>query len=732
MANDPWAVPSAPQTPKLTLAQKAKALVQHWQTGPVEKGIEEFAALPAEGVNAILGAPQRVIAQRIAQLKKNPRGVAETTAAPLLGPIALLDPRGREEAGNEVYAAFHPNDLGPEQAAESATGVNRLMTNDPRFRGKLQNFAVRTGFQTLTDPLTVASLGTVPAGEIGLRALGRAGTRALISPNELVRTTAKNMLTNVPERTGGFTEPEIAAVNTLRQRGITQARVAHTADEALLHKYRGPLAKGVVPDEVRQRLLREPYVFGTPEMRQQAVSFGYRPTTAERSTGPLGLLNYNLKANYDPHTGMMKPQQFEDLLLGHSERTKPPKAGFEEHQAGEAEPGTLYDRLSKRLSAGRNVVRHRSTAEAMQKHLGVGPEMANGLATDEEIGGWPIAKAISRAQVDALLSTGIPHMRNVGVGGYLSLGESGITDAVRLLITGSPANEVKRLEQGAASHFGIRTPGKYSPARLLPLGFRKATTGMLDRWDTALRVARLRQVDREMPKATEFEKLDRVNQDLGAYNLKPQYVKVLQSFVGANFPQWHNYIVPTMVTRALIRNPGRVERLARGEQNANDAFLGNAPYRVTLGGPVDEGASAAADVARILSMKYPTYFGGPSSLGPASYILHPPPGKTTLPERAVEIGSSFIPFGGVGLDTFLNPYKSPIPPLPRALGGLAGVYTQKRPPQSRSRTATPISQPTAVQANPNDPWGVSAPSSTASPRQIGKPPSDPWAVATPP
>lgn len=172
------------------------------------------------------------------------------------------------------------------------------------------------------------------------------------------------------------------------------------------------------------------------------------------------------------------------------------------------------------------------------------------------------------------------------------------------MTSGIPIQLSRRLEEGGASHFGIRTPGKYTPTSFLDRyapGFhqiRKGTTGALDRWDNAVRAARLEQVDNQFPKMTEYEKLDRVNQDIGAYNLKPHYVKLLEG-IGGNFPQWHNYIVPTIVARAALRQPGRVERLARVEQLANDSFLGNAPYRVTPGGPTDEAANAIADAARL-------------------------------------------------------------------------------------------------------------------------------------
>jgi hypothetical protein len=171
-----------------------------------------------------------------------------------------------------------------------------------------------------------------------------------------------------------------------------------------------------------------------------------------------------------------------------------------------------------------------------------------------------------------------------------------------------------------------------------------------------------------------------VNQDLGAYNLKPQYVKLLQG-IGANFPQWHDYIALTAAGRALIRNPGRVERLARGEQNANDTFLKGKPYRVTMAGPNVELASALADPVRRGAARYPSYFGGPSSLGPLSGVLNPK-------ASAEEYAAGMVPFGTNLLDYFANPFKSTMPKSARAALGLAGIYAQNKP-KKKHRVSSP-------------------------------------------
>jgi hypothetical protein len=751
--NDPWAVSASEAQPTETplvirgtlgtppivnIPDIWKRLDTATNENTVYDTLKYISQLPAEQIINVLGAGERIESERLSNLKSNPAGVAATTASPLLGPVvAMLFANGRKEIGNEVYAAFHPNDPNIETASEKAAGVDKLISQDPRFRGKLQNFIVRTTFQNLKDPLNWATLGTAAGGEMFLRGLGRVGTAALKNPNDLIRGTAKMALTNTEERAGGFSEQEIAKVNTYRNREQVRARVQHTEDEALLHKYRPMLERGVVPDAVRQRLLHEPYVYGTPEMRRQAEAFGYHPTGKEQDTPPQGLLDYNLREDYDPHTGVVGSGNFEDLLLGQTSEKKTPTAGFEKQQTGEAAPESLPDRIAKRLAAGRSVVRHRATARAMEENLGVGHEMANSLAKDgEDVGGFPLGQALSKAQVDAMLATGVPHMRNVGVMGWNALGELGLAKALQRTVV-PDKNLLSRLEQGGSSHFGIRTPGKLSPARLVPLPVRKATTGLLDRWDQALRSTRLEQLDKEHPEWAEEQKLDRVNQDLGAYNLKPHYVKVLQS-IGANFPQWHNYVVPTSVARAMIRHPGRVARLSRAEENANDSFLPNAPFRVTLGGPNDEFASMAADPANVAVGKGAKYLLSPSSVGPLASNLLPQSFNAPWKQRLAETLSNFVPTGSTILDETLNPYKSPLKPLARGAAGLSGVYTQKRPPQSLARTAgqqtvAPIAP--AASANPNDPWAV-GPAAPTSP-SLGKPPApkaaatDPWAAASP-
>ena len=84
-------------------------------------------------------------------------------------------------------------------------------------------------------------------------------------------------MTNTEERGGGFTPVEIAKANSIKQKDITRGRVQHTVDADILQRNAKALHNGEIPDEIRQRLLGEPYKYGTPEMRRQALALGYRP-----------------------------------------------------------------------------------------------------------------------------------------------------------------------------------------------------------------------------------------------------------------------------------------------------------------------------------------------------------------------------------------------------------------------------------------------------------------------
>lgn len=674
------------------------------QKMPWFQSIVDFTKLPAEGVVNALGAGQRANAAVIANFPKNPRGAAEAALAtyqPLIGaPLAAADPAARKVLGEEKYAALHPNDMSAENRAEAAVHLEKLMAKDPDVWGKMRNFAVRTAFQTLTDPLTYTGAGTAHLATKLLDAYDVVSRLALLSKSSPIRTAARELTTNVPEKLeqakhavqsvgeapGKFAsrgeklkyaiaktkavaqrlpgdKETISAINTARNKGMDVTRRLQSSDAELLSKYRPWFKKATIGDWLKKNA----------EFMQK------------RGAGKI--------------QGIW-PKEIEDRLAqgrtGQEMTLFPlpePPPGVDravwEHTDAESILRDMFD--DSREQIRRNTVQdalHQNTKNLTQKQI---EAIAN---VQPEKGGATLAHKISRAQVDAMLTTGLPHMRNVGVAGYMALGEAGVAKAMFYATRGVPAALKKRLEEGGTQHFGLSEAGEIMGAIEKVPGvrqFRKVSTGALDKWDEALRAVRLEQLDKEMPMAKDFEKLDRVNQDLGAYNIRPKWVERAPAW-GANFPQWHGYVVPTMLARGLLRNPGRIGRFGRYETNFNDTFFPNERYRWTFGGPIDEGFSAAADPARIATGQYPSYFGGPSTAGLVGAVLRP--SYQPLAERAIEFGAGALPFGNSLTEGYFRQFPE-IPGVANTGAGLAGFYTQKRTPGSLRRGAT-MEQPHAA------------------------------------
>ena len=191
-----------------------------------------------------------------------------------------------------------------------------------------------------------------------------------------------------------------------------------------------------------------------------------------------------------------------------------------------------------------------------------------------------------------MLWTGIPHMRNVGIAGYMAGGSALIKDAMKFHKDGVPDHLMKMLEEGGLAHFG--GGGKMAP--------------LLKKWDDSVRAARLQQLLKD-PKFKDQPLgvlLDRVNDDIGAYS-KRTGMTMTSTSIGGQFPQWHGYIVPTMAARAYLRNPGRMARMARAEHNINEQIPGG--ERFELGGPQSEAGTALFNPLK--------YFTSPSMVGPA-------------------------------------------------------------------------------------------------------------------
>lgn len=653
----------------------------------VEKAFGNVASFPQTALLDIIGAPQRAIAGALQQDVQHhvPAGWGSGTygnyGSQLLG-----------EAGGAAYGVFHPNDPTVEAQAEQAPLIpfvensrasDLRVANPQNFLDKARNFAVDMGFQTLTDPLTYATGGLSKLGEGALEGFGRAGDRALSAEaNPTVRNVAQTFLSNATERHDGFAN-DVPTLNTTRNAWDMRKARIRSSYEQLLEKHKAALMQGITPPEIGQRHLWEPYVEGDERMRQQALAMGYKPTADEAAHAPLGLHSYNLREAYNPQTGVFTtPKDMADMpLIGEEQDVGAPRAGYEEEQTGQgAAPETLYDRTKLRFAQGAARASYVGKARDFSRKLNVGDEIAQSLAKHPPIpGGIAPLKALSNLQVEALITTGVPHMKNITVNALNSMGEAGAADGARYFMFGVPKEGMERMDLGgASSHFGVHQPRfKYSPSRIIPQSVRNVSQGALDRWDNAMRYARLKALDKSNPEMSEVDKMNRVNEDMGAYGNVPHYIKQLKG-IGANFPQWHNYIVPTSVTRAILRNPGRMARLSRYSTIGNQDLLQGANYTVNPGGPNSDYANMLTDPTRLLSGQHLSYFTSPSSIGPVASALTGGGNKPTpygISDFAQYLGQLF-PGGNILEEALSNPYHEPVSPAQRAIMSLFGIYTQ--------------------------------------------------------
>lgn len=622
--------------------------------------------LPVEGLNAVLGAPQRFVEG------------------------AMMDAAPADFKG--LYNALHPND--PRIHDEALRATTGGKNPDPRFRGKLNNLADDFAEQTLTDPLTyVPFLGEANALRRGMNA----GARAIGSK------IPQSIKTNVMPR------PELSEAYTPQGHAIhegvdeSESSIAHRqadADRALLAKHKHEIAKGVIPAPVRQRLLHERYVHGTPEVRAQAVAEGYKPTVAEMATKPSGFFT-KFREDYVPSQHVFEGES-PLLRIGEEKTSKSePFLGFELPQTNKADDAaTLFARLEDRLASGRNAVRMLRTRKRTEEEVGLAvpghdvpiPEQAfkdtkaraaanikdQSKVLDvlnsgrKQVGRAPFLSALSDAQKDALFVNALPHLvGNVVPAAYLSGGLDGVLRGAKYAATGVPGPLRDEIEKyGATSHFSKRDPAKFSPARLVPPAIRHTSQAFLDRTETGLRAGRYEQLRKQKPGENPFVTAKHVREDLGDYRNRPRYVELLRA-IGANFPQYHNYIVPTTVGRAVLNNPERVERVARASTDLNSDLLPNAGYKINTAGLVPNAARMAT--------RFPQYVTSPSSIGPlASSIVKQPsrPDDLNPINPFLEYAKGLVPFSGVVSDaTDTSKYKSKAPAALRAGLGLLGAYT---------------------------------------------------------
>lgn len=582
---------------------------------------------PIEGLGAVMGAPQRGVASMIGQAQKNPIGVAETAALPLLGPYALADPRARKQLGNLGYAYTHPNDPSIEDTAMRVTGASKLKTNRNDLLGRAQNFAVDFGFQTATDPLTLAGGGIGKGIGHGLDALGAgadAAARAtrtdaildFFKPNALVRKEYKGHDLNVYE---GTVEAQKAV-----------ARKKALGDEALLKQYAKHIASdtplAALPDPLKERIA---HLLGAT-----GIEF---PTK-----GPM------LK-RIEEFLGQAQAAERENLI----------KLNVEKH-------GLKYVQNPKNIG------------EALKNVPLLGPV----AQTVSRIG-----TGIANAGKNTMFINSLPHMGNVGVAQFLGSGLGGVAGGLGRAVTGRLGKFANELEEfGVTSHFSAREPSAIE--RHLPVVGQLATKaravsqGALDRFETGMRAQRYNQLRRAG--MDPFDAAKKVRTELFDYTNTSGASRAL-SEAGAPFPQFRLNSVPMMGANALRNAPQRLAQYARAENLTNKDLVKSRKYGIDFAKPPDS-FSQLLDFSPGfpfgLNPKSGTasYLTSPSTIGVWGAFQQDKENPQSVGQQLLTAASQYVP-GVSAIETIADwqRFPSKAPKQVRDLLNLFGSYTKNLP-----------------------------------------------------
>jgi len=703
------------------------------------------AHAPIEALDAILGAPQRYASGTI----NAAGGLGGAAKAGLFGPnpiAGITNPAARAAIGHGMQVATHPRDESLQQKNTAQTvhgvGLDASTTDVDRgveqYHGPFSSAVKALGHgtnhvardfaaQVLTDPLSYIPLvGEVVNAGRAVTVLDRAGQaakavggtdRAFVPATRSAQGIGNRVLSMGREVFGRRPElnEHLDETGRVARMGIEkkwQSKIADTlgrSDEALLRSNKPALhnvaqaADGTwqLPDAIRQRYLQEPYVYGNEEMRKAALEEGYHPTPEEAATAPEGILNYNVRSDYQT---LIQPkaaksldetpafQQFESYY-------KDGKAAFERMRR--EENGGLgadqYDIVANRLRLGRLFIQRRKVDQETEQFLAQHGGFKDGIptpvsnlshsATRYRI---PVLDSVRRAGKQAVIGNPFPHgLRNVGELAYLSGGPEAFGRGLAYATKGLDEAQVERLtNMGARTEYTRNISG---PLANVP-GLKETTAGgqvILNRLELGYRQSLLDHYDHVLGPsrsvADEYRKADLINRDLGDYHNVSRFVAALDA-IGGPFVSFRLGIVPAAVGRSIRARPNLPENVARTENdiNTDPHALGNQPQKFNLGGPVDDFARLVTDPEKFML--------SPSTIGPWALLdrLH----KTDQGDQPESAGSfaaeevrQYVPLSGVGESMFGLPYGGPSVTHPsqapsalaQALMQAFGPYLSRKP-----------------------------------------------------
>lgn len=643
--------------------------------------VDEAADDASQTLNAVLGAPQRFVAGALAA-DKDAGGLGAATPA--------------KEGSKGLYAAFHPNDSADTQRkAEQVANVERFRVAHPKsWVDNLRNFGVDYGFQTATDPLTyLGGFGLIErAGSKVIAGSGRLAEQMVTGQRGKGMQTIANAMVPNPKQYEAFTAKGRAEFQAAQEeQAAVESRLRATDDE-LLAKHKHDLKRGIVSPEVVNYI----------KNREAGVVQQY---------GPNDLFPSNV-----PRDQWTVPQEITKSGSGNKFFQAPKYPWQKNSRFDSGIPKDPYDAVKERLMATRDIAADKHFRTAAAQKLGFGQlaakgqpkpkltvaqtqalqpiqkemlrdkEMALKLLTDPQ--SWfeqffekvPFLQDLSNWQRDVLIVNGLPHMGNISFLTYLAGGPAAVARGMYLAARGGPKLQslVTRLENiGAGSHFS--TLHVHGPAALVPKPLAHLSQTMLDRVDMSMRAARLEQLDKFSPGLSDAEKAQIVRQDLGDYRNQPNYVQMAK-MLGGNFPQWHGYVVPTAVARALLRHPERVEQLQRLQTVLNQDFLTDQGYKIEFNKPGDE-------FSKMVTLPTGTgrYLTTESMIGPLSAFVRKYAPMTqedsySVSDDIVKYITELLPYESIwGPQVGLNPFHSKAPADLQSVLGVFGMSAKNIP-----------------------------------------------------
>jgi hypothetical protein len=574
-----------------------------------------------------------------------------------------------------------------------------------------------------------AVLGSKAAAPIFTRVQKAAQT---VGVSQLVQQV-KNVTSRRPEL-DEFLTPDAKA-----RRLSIESRTSHTyaqpqrdEDTKALEKHaavlgtpQGSTQAGFLQTEPGQQYLQQAYVHGTGQMRMEAEhQFGYKPRPGEAQKAPTGHLDYDIQ------------EDLNEVLSGNH---KGPKGGLAAIQkkfnpntakqtniirpAGPSLGNPLADTLAKRLALGRHTVTEAITNRdtkldlmrnggwkgptVMQPGLKPGQSKQIPINVAENLTHGPpelqptAATWLGKLGTSSVMGNPFPHgLKNVGDLTYMAGGAHTYGKGLAYASAGVPQKMLDRMAMA-----GIERPD-YLRDISGPLSVAvKPGQQLLNRLEIGWRAALLDHYDRVAPLANDLVKADWIRRDVGDYRNVSAFVRGLQA-IGGPFVAFRIGTVPAAVGRAALRNPQRVENIARPDidVNTDDGLMGRSPSEAVSGGPVQDAAE--------LGFNTKGFFESPSTAGPIGEAARQSDEMTqgwgeSLTGALSNIAQQYIPYGaaartglqlygatgGPGADKARGVadavYGQPpgVSALSEALYSLYGGYFKQRPSdRNRNRT----------------------------------------------